>query len=62
MFGSVSIETRQKTASIETIMHKSREHDEEKYQKLVSWQKFVKTKGASKDYPIRLYVAPFSNV
>ena len=39
----------QLTACVETIMRKRRQHDEEELQKLVEWQKTVKTKGANKE-------------
>ena len=43
----------QLTASIEAIMRKFRQHDEDELQKLVVWQKAVKTKGANKEKPAR---------
>ena len=49
----------QLTACIETIMRKRREHDEQELQKLVVWQKAVKTKGANKEKPVRPDVAFF---
>ncbi|MBR3497357.1 MAG: hypothetical protein IKH37_11625 [Prevotella sp.] len=49
----------QLTACIETIMRKRREHDEQEMQKLVVWQKAVKTKGANKEKPVRPDVAFF---
>lgn len=49
----------QLTACIETIMRKRRQHDEEELQKLVEWQKTVKTKGANKEKPVRPDVAFF---
>ena len=39
----------QLTACVETIMRKRRQHDEEELQKLVEWQKTVKTKVANKE-------------
>ena len=47
----------QLTNCIEAIMRKSRKHDEEELQKLVEWQKAVKTKGANKEKPARPDVA-----
>ncbi len=47
----------QLTTCIEAIMRKSRRHDEEELQKLVEWQKQVKTKGANKEKPARPEVA-----
>ena len=49
----------QLTACIEAIMRKFRKHDEEELQKLVVWQKAVKTKGANKEKPARPEVAFF---
>ena len=49
----------QLTACIETIMRKRRQHDEEELQKLVAWQKTVKSKGSAKDRPVRPDVAFF---
>lgn len=49
----------QLTICIETIMRKLRQHDEEELQKLVVWQKTVKTKGANKEKPARPDVAFF---
>lgn len=49
----------QLTACIEIIMRKLRRHDEEELQKLVEWQKAVKTKGANKEKPSRPEVAFF---
>ena len=49
----------QLTSCIEAIMRKFRKHDEEELQKLVSWQKAVKTKGANKEKPARPEVAFF---
>ena len=49
----------QLTASIEAIMRKFRQHDEDELQKLVVWQKAVKTKGANKEKPARPDVAFF---
>ena len=39
----------QLTACVETIMRKRRQHDEEELQKLVEWQKTIKTRGANKE-------------
>lgn len=47
----------QLTSCIEAIMRKSRRHDEEELQKLVEWQKSVKSKGANKEKPARPDVA-----
>lgn len=47
----------QLTSCIEAIMRKARHHDEEELQKLVEWQKAVKTKGANKEKPARPDVA-----
>lgn len=47
----------QLTNCIEAIMRKSRKHDEEELQKLVEWQRSVKTKGANKEKPARPDVA-----
>lgn len=47
----------QLTNSVEAIMRKARRHDEEELQKLVEWQKAVKTKGANKEKPARPEVA-----
>ena len=49
----------QLTVCIETLMRKFRRHDEEELQKLVAWQKQVKTKGANKEKPARPDVAFF---
>ena len=49
----------QLTVCIETLMRKFRQHDEEELQKLVAWQKTVKTKGANKEKPARPDVAFF---
>ena len=49
----------QLTACIEAIMRKFRQHDEHEMQKLVVWQKTVKTKGANKEKPARPDVAFF---
>ena len=49
----------QLSASIEAIMRKFRQHDEDELQKLVVWQKAVKTKGANKEKPARPDVAFF---
>jgi hypothetical protein len=49
----------QLTVCIETIMRKFRQHDDDELQKLVVWQKEVKTKGANKEKPVRPDVAFF---
>lgn len=49
----------QLTTCIEIIMRKFRQHDEAELQKLVEWQKQVKTKGANKEKPVRPDVAFF---
>ena len=49
----------QLTVCIETIMRKFRQHDEDELQKLVAWQKIVKSKGANKEKPTRPDVAFF---
>ena len=49
----------QLTYCIEAIMRKCRQHDEEELQKLVAWQKTVKTKGANKEKPARPDIAFF---
>ena len=38
---------------VEAIMRGARQHDELQLQKLVEWQKAVKTKGANKEKPVR---------
>jgi len=43
----------QLTGCVEAIMRKSRQHDEAELQKLVEWQKTVKSKGANKEKPVR---------
>ncbi|MBO7068717.1 MAG: hypothetical protein J6W52_08570 [Bacteroidaceae bacterium] len=47
----------QLTVCIETIMRKFRQHDEDELQKLVAWQKLVKSRGANKEKPVRPDVA-----
>lgn len=47
----------QLTDCVEAVMSKYRKHDEEELQKLVCWQKQVKTKGANKEKPVRPDVA-----
>ena len=54
LIGPSGIGKAQLTHLIETIMRSFREHDETEYQKLVEWQKQVKTKGANKEKPARL--------
>ena len=43
----------QLTAVVEAIMRSFRKHDETELQKLVAWQKQVKSKGANKEKPVR---------
>jgi len=47
----------QLTACIETVMHKYRQHDQDELEKLATWQRTVKSKGANKDKPMRPDVA-----
>ncbi len=47
----------QLTDCIEAVMAKYREHDEQELQKLVCWQKTVKSKSANKEKPVRPDVA-----
>ena len=47
----------QLTHVIEAIMHKFRMHDEAEMKKLTEWQKTYRTKGSSKDRPVRPDVA-----
>lgn len=50
---------------VEAIMRGARQHDEMELQKLVEWQKTIKTKGANKEKPVRPDVSirfPSSNI
>ena len=42
---------------VEAIMHVARLHDKQELDKLVEWQKSMKTKGANKEKPVRPEVA-----
>jgi hypothetical protein len=42
---------------VEAVMRRFRRHDDEELQKLVDWQKLVKTRGANKEKPARPDVA-----
>lgn len=53
LIGDSGIGKGQLTACVENIMRKFREHDDGELQKLVEWQKTVKTKGANKEKPAR---------
>lgn len=57
LIGDSGIGKGQLTGSVDNIMRKFREHDEAELQKLVEWQKAVKTKGANKEKPMRPDVA-----
>ena len=57
LIGPSGIGKAQLTHLIETIMRSFREHDEIEYQKLVDWQRQMKTRGANKEKPERPDVA-----
>lgn len=57
LIGDSGIGKGQLTGSVDCIMRKFRDHDEAELQKLVEWQKAVKTKGANKEKPMRPDVA-----
>ena len=53
LIGPSGIGKAQLSHLIEAIMRRFREHDEIEYQKLVDWQRQMKTKGANKEKPER---------
>lgn len=53
LVGDSGIGKGQLTACIEAIMRKFRQHDDAELQKLVEWQKQVKSKSANKEKPVR---------
>lgn len=53
LIGPSGIGKAQLTHLVEAIMRKFRDHDEMEYQKLVDWQRLVKTRGANKEKPER---------
>ena len=57
LIGPSGIGKAQLTHLIEAIMRSFRKHDELEYQKLVDWQRQVKTRGANKEKPERPDVA-----
>ena len=53
LIGPSGIGKAQLTHLIEAIMRPFREHDDGEYQKLVEWQRQMKTRGANKEKPER---------
>lgn len=57
LIGPSGIGKAQFTRLVEAVMRSFRQHDETEFQKLVDWQRQMKTKGANKEKPERPDVA-----
>lgn len=57
LIGQSGIGKAQLSHLVEAILRKFRDHDETEFQKLVDWQRQMKTKGANKEKPERPDVA-----
>ena len=57
LIGVSGIGKAQFTNLVEAIQRNSRDHDMQEFQKLVNWQRLMKTKGANKEKPERPEVA-----
>lgn len=53
LIGPSGIGKAQFTRLVEAVMRSFRQHDETEFQKLVDWQRQMKTKGANKEKPER---------
>ncbi len=53
LIGESGMGKGQLTGCVEAVMQRFRKHDDEEMQKLVEWQRQVKTKGANKEKPVR---------
>jgi len=53
LIGCSGIGKGQLPPCIEAILRKFRQHDQEEMEKLIEWQRQIKTKGANKEKPIR---------